>query len=161
MQVGDYVQLREGWIHRGLHHGTKYCIVDIEAVTNFVDLFYPDAGQAAVNVPLECLELADDPFRKTEEYVSKLGFLPDIDTDETTYHTYYSEKESALQGGTGRGYKDLPVQPIELSMANGLNACQHTAIKYLMGYNLEGGKGLADLVKAKHTIDILMELMEG
>jgi len=57
----------------------------------------------------------------------------------------------------GDHYKSMPIQPMTYSMKNGLNACQHTIIKYVTRYR---GKDTPyqNLQKAKHTIDLLMEL---
>jgi TATA-binding protein-associated factor Taf7 len=64
--------------------------------------------------------------------------------------------ESALDTQVGGDhYKKLKIQPMEYSMANGLDACQHTAIKYITRFRDKGG--VADLEKAKHCIDMLIE----
>lgn len=55
----------------------------------------------------------------------------------------------------GSHYKDMPIQPMEFSMANGLDACQHTVIKYVTRFREKGG--VQDLEKAKHVIDMLIE----
>lgn len=55
----------------------------------------------------------------------------------------------------GDHYKKYKIQPMEYSMANGLDACQHTAIKYITRFRDKGG--IADLEKAKHCIDMLIE----
>lgn len=55
----------------------------------------------------------------------------------------------------GTHYKKLKIQPMEYSMANGLDACQHTIIKYVTRFRDKGG--IADLEKAKHTLDMLIE----
>lgn len=55
----------------------------------------------------------------------------------------------------GNHYKKLKIQPMEYSMANDLNACQHTIIKYVTRYKDKGG--IQDLEKAKHCIDMLIE----
>lgn len=55
----------------------------------------------------------------------------------------------------GNHYKKYKIQPMEYSMANGLDACQHTAIKYVTRFRDKGG--IADLEKAKHCIDLLIE----
>jgi hypothetical protein len=57
----------------------------------------------------------------------------------------------------GDHYKSLNIQPMQYSMANGLNACQHTAIKYITRYASKGG--IADLEKAKHCIDLLIDFI--
>lgn len=63
---------------------------------------------------------------------------------------------SALDVQVGGGhYKGMKIQPMEYSMANGLDACQHTAIKYISRFRQKGG--IQDLEKAKHCIDMLIE----
>jgi hypothetical protein len=52
-----------------------------------------------------------------------------------------------------------PIQPMEYSMKNNLNACQHTAIKYVTRYKVKGGK--QDLLKAIHCIELLIEMEYG
>lgn len=66
-------------------------------------------------------------------------------------------KESAFDtqvGGTH--YTKLAIQPMEYSMKNNLNALQHTIIKYITRY--KDKNGLDDLLKAKHCIDMLIEI---
>jgi hypothetical protein len=64
--------------------------------------------------------------------------------------------ESALDTQVGGAhYKGMKIQPMEYSMANGLDACQHTAIKYISRFRGKGG--IQDLEKAKHCIDMLIE----
>jgi hypothetical protein len=55
----------------------------------------------------------------------------------------------------GDHYKNMPIQPMEYSMANGLDACQHTIIKYVTRFRDKGG--IQDLEKARHVIDMLIE----
>jgi len=55
----------------------------------------------------------------------------------------------------GSHYKDCAIQPMEYSMANHLDACQHTIIKYVTRFRQDGG--MEDLHKAKHTLDMLIE----
>ena len=55
----------------------------------------------------------------------------------------------------GDHYLKLAIKPMEYSMANNLNACQHTAIKYVTRYKDKGG--IEDLRKAIHTIEMLIE----
>lgn len=58
----------------------------------------------------------------------------------------------------GDHYKKLKIQPMQYSMENKLDACQHTAIKYITRFRDKGG--IADLEKAKHVIDMLIEFEE-
>jgi hypothetical protein len=55
----------------------------------------------------------------------------------------------------GDHYKKYKIQPMEYSLANGLNAAQHTAVKYITRY-MDKGTPIEDLEKAKHTIDLLI-----
>lgn len=67
-----------------------------------------------------------------------------------------AEPLSALEVQVGGDhYKKLAIQPMTYSMANGLDACQHTIIKYVTRFRDKGG--IDDLEKAKHTIDMLIE----
>ena len=56
----------------------------------------------------------------------------------------------------GDHYSKLAIQPMEYSMANNLNACQHTIIKYVTRY--KDKNGLEDLMKAAHTLQMLIEI---
>ena len=55
----------------------------------------------------------------------------------------------------GDHYKKLKIQPMEYSLANNLNAAQHTVVKYVTRYKDKGG--LQDLEKALHTLEMLIE----
>lgn len=55
----------------------------------------------------------------------------------------------------GSHYKKLKIQPMQYSMANGLDACQHTAIKYITRHEDKAKK--QDLYKAMHVIMLLMQ----
>lgn len=55
----------------------------------------------------------------------------------------------------GGHYKSMQIQPMVYSMLNGLDACQHTIIKYVSRFRDKGG--IQDLEKAKHCIDMLIQ----
>lgn len=55
----------------------------------------------------------------------------------------------------GSHYKDMAIQPLEYSMSNGLNACEHSIIKYVSRHGAKGGR--EDLEKAQ---DMLQKLIE-
>lgn len=55
----------------------------------------------------------------------------------------------------GSHYKKLAIQPMEYSMSNGLDALQHSIIKYVTRFRDKNG--IADLEKARHCIDMLIE----
>lgn len=64
---------------------------------------------------------------------------------------------SALDEQVGGGhYKDLKPQPIEVLHAWGLPYAEGSAIYYILRWRRKGG--LEDLKKARHTLDLLIEL---
>lgn len=56
----------------------------------------------------------------------------------------------------GNHYKDLKIQPIEYIHANNIPFAEGCAIKYLTRWRSKGG--IKDLEKARHFIDLLIEL---
>ena len=69
------------------------------------------------------------------------------------------KKGSALDTQIGGShYKDFPIQPIVYSFENELNFIQADVVKRMTRYNHPTGKGLEDLLKSKHEIDVLIEL---
>jgi hypothetical protein len=58
----------------------------------------------------------------------------------------------------GSHYKNFAIEPIEFIHKNGIGFCEGNAIKYLVRWREKGGK--QDLLKAKHYIDLLLELEE-
>lgn len=59
-----------------------------------------------------------------------------------------------VQVGGGH-YKGYAIQPIEYSMANKLDACQHSVVKYVTRFR-DKGAPIKDLEKARHFIDMLI-----
>ena len=55
----------------------------------------------------------------------------------------------------GSHYKKMKIQPMQYSMANELDACQHTIVKYVTRHEAKAGK--KDLYKAMHTVLLLIE----
>lgn len=56
----------------------------------------------------------------------------------------------------GTHYKDLPIQPVEYIHANGIGYFEGNVIKYVSRWRAKNG--IADLEKAKHYIELLIEL---
>ena len=56
----------------------------------------------------------------------------------------------------GNNYKDLPIQPVEYIHANALGYFEGNVIKYVSRWRKKNG--IADLEKAKHYIELLIEL---
>ena len=59
----------------------------------------------------------------------------------------------------GNHYKSLAIQPVEYIHANGIGYFEGNVIKYVTRWRDKGGTG--DLEKAKHYIDLLLELEAG
>jgi len=56
----------------------------------------------------------------------------------------------------GNHYKDMKIQPVEYIHANNIPYLEGNVIKYVSRWKAKGG--VADLEKAKHYIDLLIEL---
>jgi hypothetical protein len=56
----------------------------------------------------------------------------------------------------GQHYKQWKIQPIEFIHANGLPYIEGNIIKYIMRHKFKNG--LEDLKKARHYLDLLIEL---
>jgi len=56
----------------------------------------------------------------------------------------------------GNHYKDLPIQPVQYIHANALGYFEGNVIKYVSRWRKKNG--IADLEKAKHYIELLIEL---
>lgn len=67
-------------------------------------------------------------------------------------------KPSEIQIG-GDHYKSFAIQPAEFCERNGLSFLEGCVVKRLCRWRLQrGGKGREDLLKARHEIDLLLEL---
>lgn len=67
------------------------------------------------------------------------------------------EAFSALNTQVGGGhYKDKAIQPIIYIHANNLGFCEGNVVKYITRWREKNG--IADLEKAKHYIELLIEL---
>lgn len=58
----------------------------------------------------------------------------------------------------GSHYKELPIQPVEYIFMNGIGYFEGNVIKYVSRWRAKGG--LADLKKAKHYLEMLIEYEE-
>ena len=79
---------------------------------------------------------------------------------ETCFKGYLKGKKSptdalAVQEGGGH-YKDLKIQPVEFIHANDLGFMEGCVVKYVSRYKRKNG--LEDLKKARHFIDLLIQL---
>lgn len=68
-----------------------------------------------------------------------------------------TETNSALDVQVaGNHYKDLAIQPVEYIHANGIGYFEGNVIKYVSRWRAKNG--IKDLEKAKHYIELLIEL---
>lgn len=61
----------------------------------------------------------------------------------------------------GDHYKACPIQPAEYIHKNGLGHLAGNIVKRITRYNKPGGKGMEDLHKIKHEIDLLILFEQG
>lgn len=59
----------------------------------------------------------------------------------------------------GDHYQRLAITPVEYAMANGLDACEFSVVKYVSRHRQKNGK--EDLLKARDFIDMLIEFEYG
>lgn len=59
----------------------------------------------------------------------------------------------------GDHYTKMKIQPMTFSMENGLDALQHSIVKYVVRFRDKNG--LTDLQKARDCIDMLIEFEGG
>lgn len=76
----------------------------------------------------------------------------------------YSEIEDDVgnvykQQTGGTHYQNLKITPIEYAMANNMNPCEFSVIKYISRHRWKNGK--EDLLKAKDFIDMLIAYEYG
>lgn len=65
-------------------------------------------------------------------------------------------KASDRQVG-GNHYKDFPIQPGEFCVKNKLRGFQQSIVGRICRYDKPTGKGLEDLEKIKHEVDLIIE----
>jgi hypothetical protein len=80
-----------------------------------------------------------------------------------SHRATHSDNSAFSEQVSGNHYKSLKIQPLEYCMANNLNACQTHVIKYVSRYDKkwkDKKDQIKDLKKAKHVIDMQIELLE-
>ena len=86
--------------------------------------------------------------------------LRDIAKNKTLTTEETGETTSALDRQTGGNhYKNMVIQPAEYAEKNGLSLLEGNVVKYISRWKKKG-KPLEDLTKAKHCIDLLIEIHE-
>jgi len=76
-----------------------------------------------------------------------------------TIQDLVAKAPSALQVQEGGDhYRTMKIQPIEFIHANSIPFCEGSVIKYVSRWRSKNG--IADLKKARHFLDLLIELEE-
>lgn len=105
------------------------------------------------------VSVTTEPFNvPARSYPAMAQFLNDMEEARTTSKAWPADDPPgalARQEG-GDHYKDLPIQPVEYIHANGLSYFEGNVVKYVTRWRKKNG--LADLRKARHYIDLLIEL---
>lgn len=100
-------------------------------------------------------------MEKVERYGKAFTLPPHIDSvgeprTGNIHPVTGSVGDSALDKQVGGNhYKQFPIQPVEFINANNLSYMQGNVIKYVVRYPFKNG--IADLEKAKHYIEMLIE----
>lgn len=100
-------------------------------------------------------------INKTSVNLAPIGVAPVVDYDKIeAFFNEVKDDTSVLHSQVGGGhYKDLAIQPIEFCQLNEFNMCESSIIKYVVRH--KNKNGLEDLKKARHFLEILMELEYG
>ena len=77
------------------------------------------------------------------------GVAPHVELEDSPMHTQVG----------GNHYKDMEIQPVEFIHKNGIGYMEGNVIKYVSRWR--GKNGLEDLKKARHYIDLLIEMESG
>jgi hypothetical protein len=75
-----------------------------------------------------------------------------------TEKTTQPESKDAMDKQVGGSHYQLPIQPIEYILANGLGYCEANVVKYVSRWRNKGG--IQDLKKAIHYLEMLIEQEE-
>jgi hypothetical protein len=82
--------------------------------------------------------------------------MPKVDTEAPELGRMATEISALDVQVAGNHYKDQPIQPVEYIHANGIGYFEGNVIKYVSRWRKKNG--IADLEKAKHYIELLIEL---
>jgi hypothetical protein len=96
--------------------------------------------------------------------MKQLELFPDLTTWTTEEEEVMQQMLNKGANGTsaldvqvaGNHYKDLAIQPVEYIHANGIGYFEGNVIKYVSRWRAKNG--IKDLEKAKHYIELLIEL---
>ena len=85
------------------------------------------------------------------------GYIVDEKNKQRDNHINDADSPLNIQVG-GDHYKGFEIQPVEFITKNNLAFLPGCIVKRICRYKIPGGKGLEDLRKMKHEIDLIIEL---
>lgn len=140
----DGIKIRN-WKHNQPINTRYVCLGDLQKCNTklvSVGVLRPEMNPSVQLTEEQIKKISDD--KKCEEILKAFKPLKDIATKKQVggYH-----------------YKDFKIQPVEFIHANKLDFCEGNAIKYICRHRKKNGK--QDLEKAKHYIELLLELEYG
>jgi hypothetical protein len=146
-QVGDKVKITDTHVELTIPNGT------VQIISSVDDRLY-GIKKPGSDYEFSFYSTQFEPYTEESQQMTAAEYIKTIDA------TVPDEPKSALDVQIGGShYKGMAIQPMEYSMKNGLDACQHTAIKYITRFREKGG--IQDLEKAKHCIDLLIQFEEN
>lgn len=104
---------------------------------------------------LTCQTCIHLPLAGTEEPCRSCGNYSHFDGGKPLPIQMIEKSALDVQEG-GDHYKKLAIQPVEYIHANSLGFCEGSVVKYVTRWRDKGG--VKDLEKARHFIDLLIEL---
>ena len=87
-----------------------------------------------------------------------MPYPPNRTEEKTSTQEKKSTKPLDAQVGGGH-YKGFAIQPIEYVTLNNLGFCEGNVIKYVSRWKQKNG--IEDLKKARHMLDMYIQLLEG
>ena len=167
-KVGRVVNVRDGFVEVDFYNSSpaKFTVKTdhIELVSRFEDR-EDLSGEPMGSIeapPLKFLNLDDGEEREHKtEYKHLIDRTPNKVVDIIPTPKEFAEtlskavKATDVQVGGGH-YKHFEIQPIEFTVKNKLGFCEGNIIKYVCRHKFKNG--LEDLKKAKHYIDLLIEM---
>jgi len=95
-----------------------------------------------------------DPYGR---HIIPPGKPPEEEEEEEEEEELFSNYKPSLEVQVGGNhYKDMKIQPVEYIHANGIGYIEGCVIKYVSRWRKKNG--VEDLQKARHFIDLLLEL---
>ena len=144
---------------------TVYVYANVPDISSIYDGRW-DGSAFSLDIQVELCKFWNKTIVHRDEFMKRWNERIHSETNATTppaqqeAHTEETKpiqqevKASDTQIG-GDHYTKLAIQPMRYSMENGLDALQHTVIKYVTRFRDKNG--IEDLEKARHCLDMLIE----